>query len=561
MGIEFEVLNMKPLDLGNLVSRLHRFAWEAFKTRTGSTGAMGNGEDTGKRLYGANAKRALSDDEGTHAADTKKADVWESTKAEQPTISSPDEPVTQATQSIPDTPDELEGEAEDIYAKLSKDPNIVLVKLGPPEKPVEDEIVDGVKSLVGRILGVTGRTAVFAAKKSLRLIGAAALVAAGFSTNAVGAVAGVPDERLYTPFQKFAIGLYKKAWGVLSAEDEFSDVPSDDVVSEDDVQALPMPMIKALVQVLMREFSSPRHLHRFADWDRSRSRTGGIKAVRHGSRPKYGAAARRVLGLDKKTPPSRSQDDVEGPADALGEKPSEASSASLPSSPLPESPPAKESRARRAWSKAVELGRKAKEAKTRLYESLPPTAQKVVNGVQKVAGMKQAAADKAVAAVIRERGYGDEHVAAVTKWTSMIDWVSGWAAKLTTVGLIRNLPLGTFGYLVASTAQNPLATMRAAKNGIKAAMDKLYTEASEAITDPEHPYPPTIMFSDTEDADGRDDQRQRFAGKILDAVQRYGAERLDAYMACVFAGIDEGLSGDKLFQVADYMMDNDHLFE
>jgi ADP-ribose pyrophosphatase YjhB (NUDIX family) len=43
-------------------------------------------------------------------------------------------------------------------------------------------------------------------------------------------------------------------------------------------------------------------LYRFADWVQKRSRTGGIKAEREGSAPKYGAAARKVLGLDKKSP-------------------------------------------------------------------------------------------------------------------------------------------------------------------------------------------------------------------------------------------------------------------
>lgn len=43
-------------------------------------------------------------------------------------------------------------------------------------------------------------------------------------------------------------------------------------------------------------------LYRFADWVQKRSRTGGIKAEKEGSAPKYGAAARKVLGLDKKSP-------------------------------------------------------------------------------------------------------------------------------------------------------------------------------------------------------------------------------------------------------------------
>jgi hypothetical protein len=43
-------------------------------------------------------------------------------------------------------------------------------------------------------------------------------------------------------------------------------------------------------------------LRRFSDWIEAKSRTGGIKAERKGSQPKYGAAARKVLGLDKKSP-------------------------------------------------------------------------------------------------------------------------------------------------------------------------------------------------------------------------------------------------------------------
>lgn len=135
-----------------------------------------------------------------------------------------------------------------------------------------------------------------------------------------------------------------------------------------------------------------------------------------------------------------------------------------------------------AIGKAGHLEHAAKEAIVKQVGRLPTPIRMPVVGVFKAAFASYTAAQSAVAAVAKERGLDQAHIEKVSKLCAAADLIGGGKilpgvlaasglGALSTAGSF--VPVGSLAYLAYSTAKDPMATLRAAKAGVKAAMKKV----------------------------------------------------------------------------------------
>jgi SPP1 gp7 family putative phage head morphogenesis protein len=120
--------------------------------------------------------------------------------------------------------------------------------------------------------------------------------------------------------------------------------------------------------------------------------------------------------------------------------------------------------------------------KSSVSSRLPPWVQRWTAKLTKAAFILPVLTNKAIQAVAKERGLSPERVAKLSKMVGTVDVTTGGsraAGVAAAVGLgalalpASLVPWGSVSYLAYSTARNPLATLRAARNGIQSAVRKL----------------------------------------------------------------------------------------
>jgi SPP1 gp7 family putative phage head morphogenesis protein len=128
--------------------------------------------------------------------------------------------------------------------------------------------------------------------------------------------------------------------------------------------------------------------------------------------------------------------------------------------------------------------------KSSVSSRLPPWVQRWTAKLTKAAFVLTVAGNKAVQAVAKERGLSPEKIAKLSKVVGTVDVATGGSRAggiATAVGLgalalpASLVPWGSVSYLAYSTARNPLATLRAARNGIQSAVRKLRGGSKSAI--------------------------------------------------------------------------------
>lgn len=173
-----------------------------------------------------------------------------------------------------------------------------------------------------------------------------------------------------------------------------------------------------------------------------------------------------------------------------------------------------------------------------LFDRLPTWVTKPAKVITKAAYAIQIGANKAVQAVAKERGLSEEQVnrlAAVVATADIALGGSRSAGAATAVGLgalaapAAFVPWGSVGYLAYSTARNPLATLRAARNGIRAVAGKLRRKKGEA---------PVTQHAETDDL-------RLLAG----ALAAHAGE--DWFEALLFAALDESGSVEEAIRLAE----------
>jgi SPP1 gp7 family putative phage head morphogenesis protein len=128
--------------------------------------------------------------------------------------------------------------------------------------------------------------------------------------------------------------------------------------------------------------------------------------------------------------------------------------------------------------------------KSSVSSRLPPWVQRWTAKLTKAAFVLTVAGNKAVQAVAKERGLTPEKIAKLSKVVGTVDVATGGSRAggiATAVGLgalalpASLVPWGSVSYLAYSTARNPLATLRAARNGIQSAVRKLRGGSKSAV--------------------------------------------------------------------------------
>ncbi len=225
-------------------------------------------------------------------------------------------------------------------------------------------------------------------------------------------------------------------------------------------------------------FHSPR-VRRFAEplaaaapriqWSFTTLKNGELKAEAPGHKPVYGDAARRLQQGHAPASPEPITQPRTGKASPLAKAKSLAISFGK--------------HAAKAGAATVGAGialeHFAKDFGNHMVSKLPHPLQVGIYGSLKAFQSTYTAANKAVEAVGKERGLNEEQIKTISKWTSLIDYtvgakggaISGKMVGGAVGGFVGSMvPLGSLGYLAYSTAKDPLATIRAAKKGIKAAI-------------------------------------------------------------------------------------------
>lgn len=149
----------------------------------------------------------------------------------------------------------------------------------------------------------------------------------------------------------------------------------------------------------------------------------------------------------------------------------------------------------KVMSGTARLEHGAKEYITRQVAKLPAAIRKPVAGAYRLYFASYLAAEKAVEVVARERGLPEEKVKQVVKIVTVVDLVAGAKlvpGTLAAAGLgafaapAAFIPVGSLGYLAYSTARDPAATLRAARQAVQGLLAKLkgQNKEAEAAIDP-----------------------------------------------------------------------------
>jgi hypothetical protein len=130
----------------------------------------------------------------------------------------------------------------------------------------------------------------------------------------------------------------------------------------------------------------------------------------------------------------------------------------------------------------------------RQLDRLDPRLTTAVKGFLKLSFASYTGAQKAVAAVTAERGFTPEQTQTLGRWLAGLDVVFGakglpFAVKVAGGGGFASLassfvPAASVAYLAYSTARDPLATLRAAKVGVAAALGRRTAQESEDASAP-----------------------------------------------------------------------------